>query len=68
MQIFSALVPLARVLLALAVVDRMVFTMDCRPGVVKLGESEVVPPLSQMVHEFVKGSLKVSKSTEGLLA
>jgi hypothetical protein len=51
MQIFSALVPLARVLLPLAVVDRMVFTMDCRPGVEK--PSEVVPPFSQVVQEVV---------------
>lgn len=51
MQMFSALVPLAKVLLPLAVVPRMVFTMDCKPGVVK--PSEVVPPVNQVVQEFV---------------
>jgi hypothetical protein len=49
MQIFSAFVPLASVLPPLAVVARMVFTMACRPGVVK--PSEVVPPFSQVVQE-----------------
>jgi hypothetical protein len=68
MQIFSAFVPLAKVLAPLAVVPRTVFKSDWSPGVWKAGVSLVVPPLSQMGQELVKGSLNRSKITDGLLA